>query len=107
MKKSPQPIVSLILTIRSLKLILDSDLAELYGVATKVFNQAVKRNLVRFPQDFMFQLTPAEWVNLKSQVVTASAKSSTDQQVATDWSQSVTSSIKNRGAFTPRIAFIQ
>jgi hypothetical protein len=52
---------------------LDADLAELYGVATKVLVQAVKRNLVRFPQDFMFQLTAQEWEALRSQSVTSNA----------------------------------
>ena len=51
---------------------LDSDLAELYGVETKVLNQAVKRNAGRFPEDFMFQLTAIEFENLKSQFVTSS-----------------------------------
>jgi hypothetical protein len=64
--------------IRSQKVMLDTDLAELYGVATKAFNQAVKRNRSRFPSDFMFQLTPAEARGLKSkilrsQIVTSSA----------------------------------
>jgi hypothetical protein len=47
--------------IRGQKVMLDFDLAELYGVETKVFNQAVKRNINRFPEDFMFQLTAEEW----------------------------------------------
>ena len=65
-----------ILLIRGNRVILDHDLARLYGVATKVLNQAVKRNLDRFPEDFMFQLTKAEteeWETLKrlrSQIVT-------------------------------------
>lgn len=50
---------------------LDSDLAELYGVETKVFNQAVKRNLRRFPADFMFRLTQEEIESLRSQFVTS------------------------------------
>jgi len=54
------------------KVMLDSDLAELYQVETKVLNQAVKRNRERFPQDFMFQLTDEQWENLKSQNVTSS-----------------------------------
>lgn len=49
---------------------LDSDLAELYGVETKVLNQAVKRNLGRFPDDFMFELTRTEYHSLRSQIVT-------------------------------------
>ena len=59
-----------ILSIRSEKVMLDSDLAELYGVETKVLNQAVKRNATRFPPDFMFQLTAGEWESLRSQFVT-------------------------------------
>ena len=51
---------------------IDSDLAELYGVETKVLNQAVRRNKKRFPEDFMFQLSKAEFENLKSQIVTSS-----------------------------------
>ena len=51
---------------------LDRDLAEMYGVETKVLNQSVKRNIDRFPKDFMFQLTRKEFENLKSQFVTSS-----------------------------------
>ncbi len=58
--------------IRGLSIMLDSDLAELYGVETRVLNQAVSRNLDRFPEDFMFQLTKDEWANLKSQFVMSS-----------------------------------
>ena len=53
---------------------LDADLAGLYDVATKVLNQAVKRNLDRFPEDFMFQLTPEEWEDMRSQIVTTSRR---------------------------------
>lgn len=56
----PKPIDSLILTIRGQKVLLDADLAELYGVPTKVLNQAIKRNAERFPPDFRFQLTREE-----------------------------------------------
>jgi hypothetical protein len=55
-----QKIVNRIYVIRSQKVMLDSDLAELYGVDTKVFNQSVKRNLERFPKDFMFSLSEKE-----------------------------------------------
>ena len=48
---------------------LDSDLADLYGVELRTLNQAVKRNIGRFPVDFMFQLTEEEWKNLRSQIV--------------------------------------
>jgi hypothetical protein len=57
--------------IRKHKIMLDKDLAELYGVETKVFNQAVKRNLKRFPADFMFELTQNEFNSLRSQIVTS------------------------------------
>ncbi len=69
-----KPIEPLILTLRGQRVILDADLAEIYGVPTKVFNQAVKRNADRFPEDFMFQLTAREWKNLKSQFVTSSSE---------------------------------
>ena len=59
-----------ILLIRGQKVMLDRDLAELYGVSTKALNQAVKRNLARFPEDFMFQLTWEEVKNPRSQSVT-------------------------------------
>ena len=65
-------IQNLIYEIRGQKVMLDSDLATLYQVQTKVLNQAVKRNLKRFPSDFMFQLTKEEFLNLKSQFVTSS-----------------------------------
>lgn len=58
-----------ILLIRGQKVLLDSDLAELYGVETRIFNQAIKRNLDRFPSDFMFQLERKELTSLMSQDV--------------------------------------
>lgn len=61
-----------ILLIRGQKVMLDSDLAELYGVATRVLVQAVQRNRERFPEDFMFQLTKEEFDNLRSQSVISS-----------------------------------
>jgi hypothetical protein len=90
--KAKKPISSLILNLRSQKVILDADLAELYGVPTKVFNQAIKRNADRFPEDFMFQLTAQEWSNLKSQIVTSSLEASQIEVVAPNWLQSATSS---------------
>ncbi len=56
--------------VRGLRVMLDRDLAELYGVETKVLNQAVKRNIERFPEDFMFKLNKGEWVSLRSQIAT-------------------------------------
>jgi len=67
----PQELVNKIFELREQKTMLDSDLAELYGVATKALNQAVKRNLERFPADFMFQLNHGEYESLRSQTVTS------------------------------------
>jgi hypothetical protein len=64
--KPKKPIEALILTIRGQKVILDLDLADLYGAPTKVLNQAIKRNIQRFPEDFLFRLTEKE----KTEVVT-------------------------------------
>ena len=57
--------------IRGQRVMIDNDLSDLYGVSTKVLNQAVKRNIVRFPIDFMFQLTKEETLHLRSQIVTS------------------------------------
>jgi len=65
-------IQNMIYEIRGQKVMFDRDLAELYGVEIKVMNQAVKRNIDRFPSDFMFQLTDEEWKNQRSQFVTFS-----------------------------------
>ncbi|WP_294958950.1 ORF6N domain-containing protein [Sulfurovum sp.] len=66
------PIHHKIYTLRGKQIMLDEDLASLYEVETKVFNQAVKRNNERFPDDFMFQLSEKEYENLKSQIATSS-----------------------------------
>lgn len=72
---SVEQITHSILVFRAHKVLLDSDLAELYGVATKALNQAVKRNAERFPEDFMFRLSQAEAEALnRSQLVTGSQK---------------------------------
>lgn len=63
-----------ILLIRGHKVMLDQDLAYLYGVATKVLNQAVRRNKSRFPEDFMLQLTREEALSLRSQIVTLESR---------------------------------
>lgn len=60
--------------IRQLQVIIDSDLAELYDVSTKALNQAVKRNIDRFPSEFMFQLNNQEFESLRSQIVTSNQK---------------------------------
>ncbi len=73
--KAPIPvekIASKIYLIRDVKVMLDRDLAELYEVETKVLKQAVRRNIERFPEDFMFELIKSEFNNLRSQIATSS-----------------------------------
>lgn len=59
-----------IYSVRGVKVMLDKDLAELYNVETKVLKQAVRRNIKRFPPDFLFELTKEEYESLRSQIVT-------------------------------------
>ncbi len=66
-----ETIISKIVILRGEKVLLDRDLAELYGVKTKALKQAVRRNIRRFPDDFMFELTKQEFQNWRSQFVTS------------------------------------
>jgi hypothetical protein len=74
---------SRIFTIRNVQVMLDRDLAELYGVPTKALNQAVKRNIERFPERFMFQLGKDDIANLRSQIVISSSETSLRSQIVT------------------------
>jgi hypothetical protein len=92
-----EEIISQIYIIRGRKVMLDSDLARIYGVETRKLNQAVKRNVDRFPVDFMFQLSQEEFSNLMSQIVISSLKiadnvdnSGLMSQIATSSSHDVT-----------------
>ena len=87
--------------VRNQKVMFDFDLAELYGTETKVLNQAVKRNADRFPNDFMFRLTPKEWDNMRSQFVTASELGKGKR------SQIVTASQKKRNISVTPYAFTE
>lgn len=89
---SARLIAGRILLIRGQHVILDADLADLYGVQTKAFNQAIKRNQGRFPTDFMFQLTADEHEGLRSQIVTSN--------VGRGGRRSVLDSVKQRGRGT-------
>ncbi len=71
---SAEVLRSRIYLIRGQKVLLDSDLAEMYGVSTKRLNEQVKRNIARFPADFMFQLTNQEVIGLRSQIATSSLR---------------------------------
>jgi len=66
-----EAVINKIYLMRGQKVMLDSDLAEMYGVQTKVLKQAVKRNIDRFPEDFMFEMTKEELENWRSQFVTS------------------------------------
>ena len=67
-----ESLMNKILLLRRRKVMLDSDLAQLYGVETKILNRAVRRNIERFPSDFMFQLNKEEYENLRFQFGTSS-----------------------------------
>ncbi|MBI4623028.1 MAG: ORF6N domain-containing protein, partial [Verrucomicrobia bacterium] len=72
MNSAENPLPGLhLLRVRDEAVLLDSDLAALYGVETRVFNQTIKRNARRFPADFAFQITPEEFASLISQIVTS------------------------------------
>ena len=88
----------LIFTIRGHRVVLDADLARLYGVTTKRLNEATKRNRQRFPSDFAFQLTPDELTALRSQFVTLDTHQFDSQGKNSNWSHFATSSSRHRGA---------
>jgi hypothetical protein len=88
----PDSLEPLILVIRNQRVILDADLARLYGVSTKRFNEAFKRNQQRFPDDFSFQLTITEFNNLRSQLATSSLQHVESTEVLPKRSQIVTTS---------------
>jgi hypothetical protein len=98
---SQQQIESAVLVLRGEKVLLDADLAAMYGVTTKALNQAVRRNRDRFPPDFMFRLTKDELGNLRSQIVTLKA----DQR--SNRSQFVTGSQKHRDPRSSPYAFTE
>ena len=91
--------------VRGEKIMLDFDLAQLYGVETRIFNQAVKRNAASFPKDFMFRLTLKEWKTMMSQIVISSEIELNDGNALI--SQSVISSQKRRKLSSPPYAFTE
>ena len=82
-----------IMLIRGQKVMLDRDLAELYGVETRVLNQAVKRNLKRFPEDFMFALSREEIVNLSQTVTSSTIKHAPNVNAFTEQGVAMLSSV--------------
>lgn len=104
---APDTLAPLIVVIRNQRVILDADLARLYGVQTKRFNEAFKRNRQRFPDDFAFQLTTAEFNNLRSQIVTSSSQPFESTGANQNWSQFATSSSRHRGTVYRPWAFTE
>ncbi len=102
-----ETIIRKIYFVRNQKIMLDFDLAALYEVETKALNQAVKRNMDRFPEDFMFRLTSKEWLNMRSQIVTAPIQDINLQPVTLMRSQIVTASQKKRNISITPYAFTE
>ena len=98
MKAEVKPLEPLIFTIRGHRVILDADLARLYGVTTKRLNEATKRNRQRFPGDFAFQITLVELAALRSHIVTFDMHQPDSIKKYSNWSQFATSSSRHRGA---------
>jgi len=88
--RKPRPFELPIFTIRGQRVILDADLARIYGVTTKRFNEALKRNPDRFPEDFAFQLTRQEFEFLRSHIAISSSQDIDVQHNPDMWSQSAT-----------------
>ena|ERR1700712_4241556 len=84
--------------IRGEKVMLDFDIAHLYEVETRVFNQAIKRNIESFPKDFMFRLTASEWHEILSSQIVMMEDENSNKKVPANSSQIVMSSRKHRGA---------
>jgi len=110
----PENLTKLVFLIRGEKVLLDTDLADLYGVEARVLNQSVARNRNRFPDDFMFQLTTEEWTAMRSQIVTTSAakggKSSqtvTSSPADTDLTSQIVMSNQRGGRRTLPYAFTE
>lgn len=98
---APPPLDPLIHSIRGQRVILDADLARLYGVTTKRFNEAFRRNQSRFPADFSFQLSVLEDANLRSQIATSSSQLSNSKGQRENQSQSVTGSSHGGRRYRP------
>ncbi|CUQ55888.1 MULTISPECIES: ORF6N domain-containing protein [Hungatella] len=88
---------NLIYVIRGRQVMMDSDLADLYQVETKVFNQAVKRNIARFPEAFRFQLTYEEYMCLRSQIVTSNGSADASIVLIDNRSYHIGASLKDAG----------
>ena len=99
-KKAPDPVLPKIHAVRRQKVVLDADLAKLYGVPTKRLNEAVRRNAARFPYDFCFVITQEEFANLRSQIATSSSGSTA---VAMTAAATATGGHGNHRKYLPRV----
>jgi L-lactate utilization protein LutC len=102
-----EKIISKIHLICGQNVMLDFDLAELYEVETKRLNEQVKRNIERFPKDFMFRLTAKEWQTMRSQIATASTQDINLQQVVNMRSQIAPASQRKRNIEITPYAFTE
>jgi len=98
---------SLIHTIRGQRVILDTDLAAIYGVSTKRLNEQIKRNANRFPKDFIFQLSQQEAASLRSKFSRSESQPVSNEPIRANWSQFATSSRKHRGISYKPYAFTE
>ncbi len=98
---APPLLDPLIHSIRGQRVMLDADLARLYGVSTGRFNEAFRRNQRRFPADFSFQLTVGENANLRSQIAISSSQQTNSKGKRENWSQSATSSLHGGRRYRP------
>jgi hypothetical protein len=96
-----------IFTIRGHRVVLDADLARLYRVTTKALNQAVRRNLDRFPPDFAYQLDQSEFDVLRSQIVTSKPQDPESANGFRNWSQTVTGPGRRGGTRVPPWVFTE
>ncbi len=101
MSTTPDPISGHLLVIRGQRVILDGNLAELYGVPTFRFNEAVKRNADKFPEDFRFQLTREEFAGLKSQFAISNVETAGGEHATTNSSQFAMSSSRRGAVYRP------
>lgn len=108
MRYSETAVETLIQTIRGQRVILDTDLAKIYGVPTKRLNEQVRRNAERFPEDFLFRISPQELTDLRSHFAPLNGVNMRSQNVtASNWSQIATSSRKHRGITYRPYAFTE
>lgn len=106
-READEGLEPLILSVRRQRVIIDFDLADLYGVATKVLNQAVKRNIIRFPEDFAFRLSAGEFADVRRSRHRAITQTLDSKRDIRNRSQFVTGSQKHRDRRLRPLAFTE